>query len=106
MKSFARVNEDGTIAEASGAILDVFREGPGIYHVIFTAGHCMRFAEGVCSVTPINNGQMTAIFSSTGNDTPPPGANAPAGAQSVQVRCTSIPDEVNMDSPFVIYAGY
>lgn len=105
MKSFARVNEDGTIAEASGAILDVFREGPGIYHVIFTAGHCMRFAEGVCSVTPISVG-MGAVFSSTGNDTPPSGANAPDGAQSVQVSCMSIPDQTNMDCPFVIYAGY
>jgi len=84
-KATAHVNGTTGALNRSRGVLQCFRAGVGDYHLIFPAGYDPAAAEFHYKVQPIDPAARIATLGNAGSAAPPGGANAPAGATSVQV---------------------
>lgn len=88
----SNVEASAQVTGATGAttrrrnVQSVYRAGPGVYHIVFPVDRNIRTAEYHMDVTPIGAVARIAQLGNPGGVAPPGGANAPAGALSVQVN--------------------
>lgn len=77
------VGATGVLTRGDG-VAQCFRAGAGIYHVVFPPEANLDGTEHHFGVQPIGAAARVAVLGNVG-EAPPGGANAPAGARSVQI---------------------
>lgn len=74
----------GALTRTRG-VLSCYREGAGIYHLVFPAARGIRAGEFDVTLTPLGAAARIVQAGDAGGQVPPVGANAPAGATSMKV---------------------
>lgn len=86
-RSFASARVTGAtgVMTRTRGVLSCYREGVGIYHLIFPAARSMRSGEYDFTFTAENAAAREVVAGNGGGVAPPVGANAPAGTLSLKV---------------------